>query len=78
MSSSFPSGGGSNIAGCLEARDSNNRMVVSLDMKRMNEVLEVDYESCTARIQPGVMGPDMEKQLSAVGVTLGHIPDSLE
>lgn len=74
----IPFGGGSNIAGCLEARGRNGRMVVSLDMKRMNQVIEVDHESCTARIQAGVMGPDMENQLSSFGVTLGHFPDSFE
>ncbi|MFQ5677744.1 MAG: FAD-binding oxidoreductase, partial [bacterium] len=59
----IPFGGGSNIAGCLEAKGADGRMVVSLDMKRMNRILEVDLESCTARMQAGVMGPDMEKQL---------------
>lgn len=74
----IPFGGGSNIAGCLEVRDVNGRMVVSLDMKRMNQVLELDEESCTARIQAGVLGPDMEAQLQERGHTLGHFPDSFE
>ena len=74
----IPFGGGSNIAGCLEAKGHNGRMVVSLDMKRMDKVLSVDDESCTARIQAGVMGPHMEEQLNAAGMTLGHFPDSFE
>jgi alkyldihydroxyacetonephosphate synthase len=74
----IPFGGGSNIAGCLEAHDSSGRMVVSLDMKRMNKVLMVDHRSNTAQIQAGVMGPHMEEQLNAQGVTLGHFPDSFE
>ncbi|MFQ5606232.1 MAG: FAD-binding oxidoreductase, partial [bacterium] len=73
----IPFGGGSNIAGCLEARG-NGRTVVSLDMKRMNKILSVDQKSCTARMQGGIMGPDMENKLSAFGVTLGHFPDSFE
>jgi len=72
----IPFGGGSNIAGCLEAKGHNGRMVVSLDMKRMDKVLDVDHESCTARIQAGVMGPHMEAQLQEAGMTLGHFPDS--
>ena len=70
-------GGGSNIAGSLEAK-SDGRMIVSLDMKRMNRVLEVSHQSRTARIQGGVLGPHMEEQLNEQAVTLGHFPDSFE
>ena len=71
----IPFGGGSNIAGCLERMDTR-RMTVSLDMRRMRRVLAVDAESCTARVEAGVFGPDLEEQLSAHGMTLGHFPDS--
>lgn len=71
----IPFGGGSNIAGCLERIDTR-RMAVSLDMRRMRRVLEVDMESCTARIQAGAFGPDLEEQLQGYGLTLGHFPDS--
>src|SRR5271166_994581 len=71
----IPFGGGSNIAGCLE-RTETRRMVVSLDMRRMRRVLAVDMESCTARIEAGVFGPDLEEQLQSYGLTLGHFPDS--
>src|SRR5580698_9348642 len=71
----IPFGGGSNIAGCLE-RSESRRMVVSLDMRRMRRVLEVDTESFTARIEAGAFGPDLEEQLNANGLTLGHFPDS--
>ncbi len=71
-----PFGGGSNIAGCLEPKDRNGRMVVSLDMCRMHRVLEVDTFSLTARIEPGVYGQHLEDQLAQHGVTLGHFPDS--
>jgi alkyldihydroxyacetonephosphate synthase len=71
----IPFGGGSNIAGCLE-RSETRRMVVSLDMRRMRRVLEVDAESCTARLEAGVFGPDLEEQLQGYGLTLGHFPDS--
>src|SRR5215469_10723087 len=71
----IPFGGGSNIAGCLE-RMETDRMAVSLDMRRMRRVLAVDQRSFTAQIEAGVFGPDLEQQLSAHGMTLGHFPDS--
>ncbi|HTV60905.1 MAG TPA: FAD-binding oxidoreductase [Verrucomicrobiae bacterium] len=71
----IPFGGGSNISGCLERMESG-RMAVSLDMRRMRRVMEVDGESGTARAEAGVFGPDLEEQLAAHGMTLGHFPDS--
>jgi alkyldihydroxyacetonephosphate synthase len=71
----IPFGGGSNISGCLERMDSE-RVTVSLDMRRMRRVLEADRHSCTARIEAGIFGPDLEQQLGKYGLTLGHFPDS--
>lgn len=71
----IPFGGGSNISGCLE-RMERGRMSVSLDMRRMRRILQVDQRSFTARIEAGVFGPDLEAQLGAHGMTLGHFPDS--
>lgn len=71
----IPFGGGSNISGCLEKMESG-RMCVSLDMRRMRRVLSVDQRSCTAQIEAGIFGPDLEQQLRANGATLGHFPDS--
>ena len=51
-------------------------MCVSLDMRRMHRVLRVDRRSFTAQIEAGIFGPDLEEQLSAHGMTLGHFPDS--
>lgn len=74
----IPFGGGSNIAGCVEVKDVQNRMCVSLDMQFMNQVLMIDQHSGVARIQPGVFGPHLEEQLNQAGFTLGHLPDSFE
>jgi len=71
----IPFGGGSNISGCLERMEAG-RMCVSLDMRRMRRLLAVDQRSCTAQIEAGIFGPDLEQQLRANGVTLGHFPDS--
>ena len=71
-----PFGGGTNIAGCLEPLETQSRMNVSVDMRRMNRLLELDAESETARFQAGVLGPELETQLGRSGFTLGHFPDS--
>jgi alkyldihydroxyacetonephosphate synthase len=72
----IPFGGGSNIASSLEPRADETRVVLSLDMGRMRELLSIDEESGLARIQAGALGPDLEAQLEARGWTLGHFPDS--
>jgi len=74
----IPFGGGSNIVGCIEVLDAENRMVVTMDMRKMNRVLSVDKMSLTATIQAGALGPILEEQLNQLGVTLGHFPDSFE
>jgi alkyldihydroxyacetonephosphate synthase len=72
----IPFGGGSNIGGSLEPLRTEKRVVVSLDMGRMNKVLEIDSDAGLARIQAGALGPDLEDQLAAKGWTIGHFPDS--
>lgn len=74
----IPFGGGTNIAGCLEVRDPQQRAVISLDLRRMNQVLALDTYSRIARIQPGALGPEIEAVLNAQNMTLGHFPDSFE
>ncbi|MES2172070.1 MAG: FAD-binding oxidoreductase [Actinomycetota bacterium] len=72
----IPFGGGSNIAGSLEPIATEKRTIVSLDLGRLNKVIEVDADSGLARIQAGVLGPHMEEQLEKLGWTMGHFPDS--
>ncbi|HEY4098196.1 MAG TPA: FAD-dependent oxidoreductase, partial [Baekduia sp.] len=72
----IPFGGGTNISGSLEAPADTTRTVISLDLGRMDRVLEIDETSRLARVQPGVFGPHLERQLNARGWTLGHYPDS--
>jgi alkyldihydroxyacetonephosphate synthase len=72
----IPFGGGSNIGGSLEPLPAEKRTVVSLDLGRMREVLDIDADSGLARIQAGAQGPDLEEQLKAQGWTIGHFPDS--
>src|SRR5919204_859275 len=72
----IPFGGGTNISGSLEAPPDEPRTIVSVDMSRMSRVLEIDEGSRLARLQTGVFGPDLERQLNARGWTMGHFPDS--
>ncbi len=72
----IPFGGGSNIAGSLSADPAESRPVVSVDLGRLDRVLEIDEASGLARIQAGALGPAIEEQLAARGYTLGHFPDS--
>jgi alkyldihydroxyacetonephosphate synthase len=72
----IPFGGGSNIASSLEPRSDETRTVLSLDMGRMRELIDIDEESGLARIQAGALGPDLEEQLNTRGWTIGHYPDS--
>src|SRR5579863_5021238 len=72
----IPFGGGSSISGSLEAPADEARTVISVDLSRLDQVLEIDAESLMARVQAGVFGPRLEEQLGARGFTFGHFPDS--
>lgn len=74
----IPFGGGSNIAGCLEVRETEERMVLSLDLRQMNRVLKIDATSRTAEVEAGAMGPELEESLNQAQMTLGHFPDSFQ
>jgi len=50
--------------------------VVSVDLTRLDKVLEVDEVSGAARIQAGALGPTIEDQLRPRGLTLRHFPHS--
>jgi alkyldihydroxyacetonephosphate synthase len=72
----IPYGGGSNISGSLHAPEDETRPVISVDLGRLNQVIDIDEDSGLARIQAGAQGPDLEEQLGIRGWTLGHFPDS--
>jgi alkyldihydroxyacetonephosphate synthase len=73
-----PYGGGSSVVGGVETAIPGARAVVSLDLGRMDRVLEIDRTSRAARIQAGVLGPALEDQLRPHGLTLRHFPQSFE
>jgi alkyldihydroxyacetonephosphate synthase len=73
----IPFGGGTSVVGGVEPR-LGERPVVTMDLRRLDRVLEVDPESLAARIQGGATGPRLEDQLREHGLTLRHFPQSFE
>ncbi len=70
-----PFGGGTSVVGGVEGPPVP---YLTLSLARLDKVLAVDRIDRTARIQAGVFGPDLERQLAAQGMTLGHFPQSFE
>jgi alkyldihydroxyacetonephosphate synthase len=74
-----PYGGGTSVVGGVESDVGESyRGVVSLDLRSMDRVLDVDPVSRTARIQAGALGPDINDQLAEDDLQLRHYPQSYE
>jgi alkyldihydroxyacetonephosphate synthase len=76
----IPFGAGSSVVGGVEARieDTGKKAALSLDLRHLDRVLEIDRTSRAARIEAGVFGPALEHQLRPHGLTLRHFPQSFE
>jgi alkyldihydroxyacetonephosphate synthase len=75
----IPYGGGSSVVGGVEGPAGDAYAAwISLDLGRLDRVLEIDRGSRAARIQAGVLGPALEDQLRPHGLTLRHYPQSFE
>ena len=76
----IPFGGGSSVCGGVEPRIDGNRYraAVTIDMREMGAVVEVDRASRAALIEGGAYGPALEAQLKPHGLTLRHFPQSFE
>ena len=75
----IPYGGGTSVVGGVEARiDGSYDGAVTMDLRALDRVLEVDPVSLSARIQAGASGPVLEEQLAEHGLTLRHYPQSFE
>ena len=70
-----PYGGGTTVVGGVLIPEAS-RGAVTIDMERLDKVLEVDDTSRAAHIQAGIFGPDLEEALRPSGYTLRHFPQS--
>ena len=75
----IPFGGGSSVVRGIEPDVGEEYAgAVSVDLRHLDRVLEVDRDSRSALIQGGVFGPHLEDQLKPLGLTLRHFPQSFE
>ena len=74
-----PFGGGTSVVGGVEAAIGESHAgVLTIDLKRLDRVLEIDRVSRAARVQAGATGPGLEDQLRPHELTLRHFPQSFE
>jgi alkyldihydroxyacetonephosphate synthase len=74
-----PFGGGTSVVGGVEhRRDGRHAGAVTLDLRRLDRVLEIDPVSRAARIAAGASGPVLEEQLAAHDLTMRFYPQSFE
>jgi alkyldihydroxyacetonephosphate synthase len=58
-----PYGGGTNVTQSLMIPLEEKRMVISIDMSRMNAIKWIDKENLLACIEAGITGADLERDL---------------
>ena len=73
-----PFGGGSSVCGGVEPRRNGHHGTVTIDLRAMGQVKEIDRTSRAALIEAGTYGPALEAQLRPHGLTLRHFPQSFE
>ncbi len=69
----IPYGGGTGVMGAVVPR----RGGIALDLRRMDQVIEVSREDRIARVQPGVYLADLDAAARRRGLILGHDPWSV-
>lgn len=74
----IPFGGGTSVAGGVEAQRGGFKKAISVSTLRFNKIKEINKEAMTVTVEPGVFGPDLEEELGKHGVTVGHFPQSFE
>ncbi|WP_238423443.1 FAD-binding oxidoreductase [Gordonia sp. 'Campus'] len=73
-----PFTGGTSVVGGLAPDRSGASGVVSVDLRRLDRLLEIDDISRIADLHAGLRGPAAEALLREQGWTLGHFPQSYE
>lgn len=73
-----PFGGGTSVVGGLDPVRGDFAAVVSLDLRRLDELYRLDEVSGEAELGAGVTGPQAEDLLGQRGFSLGHFPQSFQ
>jgi alkyldihydroxyacetonephosphate synthase len=73
-----PFGGGSSVARGVEPKRNGHKGAVTVDLRHMGNVKEIDKTSRAALIEGGAYGPALEAQLRPHKLTLRHFPQSFE
>src|SRR5262245_3143075 len=73
-----PFGGGTSVVGGLDPIRGDFKAVISLDLRRLNQLHSLDEISGEAELGAGLTGPDAERLLSERGFSLGHFPQSFQ
>ena len=73
-----PFGGGTSVVGGLDPIRGDFKAVVSLDLRRLNQLHSLDEVSGEADLGAGLTGPEAERLLGERGFSLGHFPQSFQ
>ncbi|RMF18691.1 MAG: FAD-binding oxidoreductase, partial [Deltaproteobacteria bacterium] len=75
----IPYGGGSSVVGGVEARNLEGyNGAVSIDLRHLDRIVDIDRVSRAALIEAGIYGPALEDALRPHSLTLRHFPQSFE
>jgi len=73
----IPYGAGSSVVGGINAEGMGAFPgAVTLSLRGLNRVLDVDVRSRTVHAQAGILGPDLEEALRPHGLAVRHFPQS--
>ena len=73
-----PYGGGTNVTNALQLPEDEERMIVSVDTRRLNKIISIDTKNLLIEVEAGITGKYLEEELQKKGFTVGHQPDSIE
>jgi alkyldihydroxyacetonephosphate synthase len=73
-----PFGGGTSVVGGVAPLRGTHAAVISLDLARLDGILELDERAQVARVAAGTRAPALEAALGRHGLALGHVPQSYE
>src|SRR5258705_5985532 len=70
--------GGTSVVGGLDPIRGDFKAVVSLDLRRLNQLHSLDEVSGEAELGAGLTGPEAEQLLGERGFSVGHFPQSFQ